>query len=1320
MNSRFSIKIFFFLFIVYLPVQISAQEDLKVLSSTQTSITIEYTPLISDSSVHTINSINYINFDLFLGSEAEIRLSGEPKIPFRLLNLGVPSEFGNTLEIISLESKNINGKPIPYPSFVSANEKVIKNYEESINYKNVESDEPVSFYDFGISRDLLIQTIKLSPIHYDASSGKIKIYSKIVFRLKYSNTARGNVKVQEDYSSGSLLNYSVASNWGIAKAAVKKTLSNSVLANGTWYRFEATKEGIYKISRAELNALGITASSVDPRTIKIYNNGGKNLPELPEQEAPTDLVENAIIVAGEEDGVFNDNDYILFYGRPTDFWEYDDLSRKIVRRHHPYSQKNYYWITAGGEPGKRIQTSASVTETNPYVQSSTKAFAATEVDKINIGKSGRTYWGDILNSNSKTLTYINSLNGIISGQPISYSFRFANSTKPNFTVSILENDQALTTRSVQGYGGETYVWGKATSFTVTHNRVIPDDRSVVKINASLSSTETNGYIDYMQIEYLKELKAFEDKLLFFTDPSNTSIEARLFNFSNSNISVFNISDYSNVSLIEPIKKSGGEVTLRLKADTLISYKYFALTNSQYFSISNIEQIKNSNIKGINPGADYIIITAKKFTDQANRLKNYRENEAPVKRKVAVVYVDEIMNEFSGGLLDPSAIRNFLRYAYNNWQTKPFYAFLFGDGTYDNYNLEGSGTNYVPTYQSVESLSEIYSYPTDDYYIRIIGNDQKADMAIGRGNFVSTSDADNYIDKIIAYENNSNKGLWLNTITLVADDGLTSDGNDGATHTNQAEFLAQKSVPDYFNKNKIYLSKYPTVITGLGRRKPSVNQAIIDAVNNGTLLLNYTGHGNPDTWAHEYIFERSSSLPQFNNDKYYFLTAATCDFGRYDDPSSISSTEEMVLMKNRGAIGVFSSARLVYSSDNAAINEKLYTYLMDETLNPTLGQALYFVKQTRTNENDEKFHLFCDPAIRLNKPTIPVSIDSVNGVSSGTTINVKALSEVSIKGAVKTAAGEIDNSFTGEGIITVFDSEKNRYLEDIRTTIKEQGGILFRGRVSIENGMFQTDFRVPKDISYENKNGKIVAYISNDTQEGIGFTNNIIVGGTDSSVVDDGKGPDISIFFDDLSFANAYLVNPDFNLLVQLKDETGLNTTGTGVGHKLEGIIDDEEDNPIDFSNYFVGDLNAGGKTGVVDYRFTDFKTGEHKIKIKAWDVFNNSSSLETFFTVVNSNEIAVKDVVNYPNPFSGNTSFTFQHNLNGAVDVKIKVYTIAGRVIKELELNGLLERFVKIPWDGRDQDGSQLANGTYLYKLIVKSTDGDYQKSILGKLAVIH
>ena len=264
--------------------------------------------------------------------------------------------------------------------------------------------------------------------------------------------------------------------------------------------------------------------------------------------------------------------------------------------------------------------------------------------------------------------------------------------------------------------------------------------------------------------------------------------------------------------------------------------------------------------------------------------------------------------------------------------------------------------------------------------------------------------------------------------------------------------------------------------------------------------------------------------------------------------------------------------------------------------------------------------------------------------------------------------------------------------------------------------------MPKDISYQNDTGKVVLYFSdnNNINDGLGYTKNIIVGGTDTTAVNNGIGPDIKIYFDDTTTTNPRLVSPTSTLIVKLNDPNGLNTTGTGIGHKLEGILNGNVNNPIDFTNDFTSDLNSNGKSGTINYKLNDLDPGNYSLNVIAWDVFNNSTTATSNFEVTNSNGLVIDDIYNYPDPFASNTTFTFQQNLGTAINVKIKIYTVAGRLIREIEGNGITSKFVKVDWDGRDQNGDLIANGTYLYKVIVHSVDGQYSQSALGKLAKIH
>ncbi|HEX2865851.1 MAG TPA: type IX secretion system sortase PorU, partial [Ignavibacteriales bacterium] len=987
---------------------------------------------------------------------------------------------------------------------------------------------------------------------------------------------------------------------------------------------------------------------------------------------------------------------------------------------------------------KKMQEVPSMSQNPDFVQTTTKAYASWEEDKYKLMNSGRLYVGDEYTeaSSNSSRTYVTSLAGVVAGSTINYRFNFVNRSEYSAVVSLQENSTPILSAYISGVGvglldDPQANYAISQVYTAAYRSALSNESSLLKFTYKPNpGSQSTGYLNYFEIYYDKQLKAYNDALEFYSQDTTGVDEFRLNGFSNSDIKVFDITDYANLKLVDaPV--SGGDCTFRAQTAKGYMSKYIAVGPQAYMTPGKLTEMGNSNVHAT-PEAKFIIITHKNFMDDALRLKAFKESQAKFKISTSVVDVDQIFNEFSNGMKDVSAIRNFIRYAYDNWSVKPEYVLLLGDGDYDYKDVEKVGKNFVIPYESYESFNYINSYVSDDFYVTVSGNDDVLDLAIGRINAETPADSKAAVDKIIKYETQSDLGLWRNLITMVADDSYTSDGLEAAEHAIQSETVSTRYIPQSFDQYKIYEEFYPTVATGTGRRKPAVNQAIIKAVNDGTLILNWIGHGNPDVWAHEYVFEKGVTIPQLVNDKYFFLVAATCDFGRYDEPSSQSSTELMLLKPDGGSIGSFTAARTVYSGDNFELAKAFYSNLFktDSTgyVQP-VGKSYFATKVNKNSINDLKFHLFGDPTIRLLVPVQTASVDSVNHKTPSMNVQIKALSKTKIEGSVKRSDGSLDNSFNGEGIISVYDSQrmiKMKEYNDYPATY--QGGLLFRGMVSVSNGKFTTDFQVPKDISYENKNGKIVAYLYTGTQDNasassqynvVGYTNNIIVGGTDSSAVNDKKGPEIDITFDDAKSASSYLINPNSTMSVKLKDDSGLNTTGTGIGHKITGILNDNEAQPVDLSNYFVGDMNAGGKSGTIKYKFNGLESGDYKVQVRAWDIFNNSSESEEHFTVVGGSDLVVRDLMNYPNPFSSNTTFTFQRNMSNPVDVKIKVYTVAGRMIREIESLGITDKFVKIDWDGRDQDGNFLANGVYLYKVIIKSAGGDSKQEVLGKLAVI-
>ncbi|NUN09828.1 MAG: type IX secretion system sortase PorU [Ignavibacteriaceae bacterium] len=1326
-----------FLFLVFLSSAIFGYNpnDIKVLHSDAASIVLEYTPIITDSSLFSIEGRDFLRLAIYNGISRNTK-RGFPGIQSRAVKLGLPESNGNKVTIISLEKKAIKNMPAPV-LFLDKESRLFVPFFDENSYASTQEQPLAELINIGNLRDLITGDLVINPIQYNHSLRELTLYTKVIIKIDYAGSSGRLNATRDDILETLILNYPVAKNWVTRNKfrANKVKNTGSVLSSGKWYRFPVTDEGIYKITRGQLSQFGIDAATVNPRKIQIYSNGGKVVSESLSSPRIDDLQEISIRIIGEEDNTFDEADYILFYGRGVNFFEYDSSNGRVVRRSNPYSNENYYWITAGQADGKRMTNVTSASSADEAVNK-TQSFVYWDEDKINIGKTGRIFLGDQFQESFKSRTYTKKLEGLIPDSRINYSYRFVNSSSPSVILQVYETDTLLFSRNIGGYGSNNYSYGTPDIASTSAVRYLNDERSQLKFTFNANNASTIGYLDYFEISYERYLKAVNDQLAIFTPVSGSArnYSYTVNDFSNTDIHFFDVSDHSNVKKIIPSETpSGGTFNFIYPGRGGFSSKIYGVCNTKMLSVSSPIEVPNQNLRGEMQGGEFVIITPKEFRTQAERLANYRTNESKAKIKSYVVNIDEIFNEFSGGLKDPTAIRDYLRHAYLNWSESLSYVLLFGDGDYDYRNIERGNSNWVIPYETNESLDEIFSYATDDFYGRIVGvsggvNDQLVDLAIGRITAQSINEARIAVDKIIEYENSSDKNLWRNSITLVADDGYVSTGFEGDLHTRQSETLARFYIPGSFDVKKVYAAVYPTVFTSLGRRKPSLNQAIIDLVNSGTLILNYIGHGSPELWAHEQIFIKDVTVPQFRNKDYFFLTAATCDFAYFDKTSGKSSAEEILLKEKAGAIGIFSSVRPVYSFSNAELTYKLFSQMLfssRDSLNLPVPVGIAYMNAKTTGnldiDNDSKFFLLADPTLRLVMPQYNASIDTINGSTGTAQVQVRALSDLRISGTIRDEQNNIWTGFDGEGLLTVYDSERNLPVSEFGAnySVSIQGGIIFKGRVSVNNGRFDASIKVPKDISYENKRGKITFYFQNDDGDGIAYADNIVVGGSDTLAVNDNDGPEISIFFDSKKSEYAELINPNSLLIVELKDETGINTTGLGVGHKLEGVLNDDELNSIDLSEYYVGDIDSGGKTGEVRYRFSNLNSGEYKIKIKVWDVYNNPSEKISFFTVVSGDILEVKNVWNYPNPFSSGTTFLLDHNEGEPVDVSIKIYTIAGRLVNELSGKNLAEKYIKIDWDGRDKDGSLLANGTYLYKLTVSKTGDNRKKSVTGKLSVI-
>ncbi|MBN1632546.1 MAG: type IX secretion system sortase PorU [Ignavibacteria bacterium] len=1324
---------------------------IMILSLTKLSSAQEYFDIFSD--INIVNNTNafveisyepeYINNIIAKYSVVELSKTGYPQVTVRAIPVYLPSSLNNRVEILDIrytEIRNIEIQPIPGLTRPKDN---IPDYKFEKNEKiyNTNSFYPVEFASFeyrGIFRNKNLGYIKIYPVTYNPVTKVARKITKITVRLTFGSppvfSSRKNTKEELSIFHGSAINYQNALNWSTDDFIdyPKSTLQSSVLATGDFYQFDIKETGIYKIDRTLLQNAGINVDNIEPSTIKIFNNGGRELPYNNSIPPPEDLIENRIFVQTNQVGKF---DYLLFYGLSIKEWDYDSVTKKFKNYYNHYTNSNIYWLNFNISSGKRMQVinSPNVAGIQPLYYFYDKFFEKPEI--LNLGSTG-TLWLSQNISYNEGFTFTKQLPGYIQGSDIRLLLRFGNSSSVS-AYSQLKDDNSsfLKFYSVYPVSGD---FSHFRSYLVEEYYALNSGFSSINLKLSLpaqyNQPNVKGNYDFYEIHYRRSFNSVQNNYLMFTSPdTNTTVEYVVSPYTASGIKVFNVTDNYNVSIINPISFSGGVLRFQDNIEYNNPQRYISVSGENY-KTPNLTpgKIPNQNLRGITQGASYIIITPTEFISAANRLKAYRETPGINKLNTLVVDVNQIYNEFSCGVLDPVAIRNFIKHAYINWQEPPVYILFFGDGSYDFKNIYNfSVKNYLPTVQrSTEDINEIYSYPSDDFLADINENNNEPepavpDFATGRLCINSINEANIAVDKIIDYENSITNASWKKKLMYVADDGWTTsspNGEEGSMHTDQCEVIAEIFTPKDFEKEKIYIVTYPTVITPQGRRKPGANVDIIKGWNDGRLVINYVGHGSTDLWAHEHVFVRDESIPQLTNkNKYPLLTIASCDLSRWDDPFLISAGEELVSIKDKGAISVVSSVRPVYSAPNAIFNNKLWEIFMfrKDTLNLPIrfGNAMYLTKNLIPNfsHNDAKFCLIGEPALRISIPQFFTRIDSINNTPYTDTAYIKALQKIKISGSILRPDSTFWSDFNGEMDLKVFDVDKKIDIIDfsVHFIFTLDGGKIFSGKTNISNGKWHIEFIVPKDISYGSGSGKILAYFKDQINQGSGYNKRFVINGIDSNAAIDTTGPEITLFMDTRNFRSGDLVNQDTKIIADFYDESGINLTGT-TGHKIDGIINDEENNKLDLTQYY--NTTSGYQYGTLEYPLQNLIDGKYTLKVKAWDTYNNPSETEIIFQVKNNTALFVNNVTNYPNPFKENTSFIFQHNFDSPLSAEIKIYTVGGKLIKEISRNNLLDKNVIIEWDGRDADGDAIANGVYLYKIIIKTADGGFTNSSIQKI----
>jgi hypothetical protein len=1116
-------------------------------------------------------------------------------------------------------------------------------------------------------------------------------------------------------------------------------IMNSVLASGDWYQFYVEKSGVYKISKGFLQQLGLDISKVDPKKIKIYGNGGRMLPLLNSTYYPSDLAENAIEIVGESDGVFNNEDYILFYAEGVDTWNNESQTNINL-----YDTKSYYYVTVQGGDGKRIQNMVQPNAASTLNLSTYDEYQFHELDLINIVRLGRQWFGESFDINQdQEFTF--AFPNIDTSVPVKLNVTSASSafTSTSFKVSANSQDAGIISFSPIGTNSQIIY-----NLGFLNNISFPASETI-KIKLSYNNNgvpSSKGYLDKISLIAKSKLQGYGKQFHFKYDLSSSSTGIVSYNISNAvGISrVWDVTDIYNVTKVE----NSNQASFSFKANLGELRKYIAIDALDYFVPlkSGKTKIVNQNLKGTlfknNQGQfqdiDYVIITPAFLSGQAEKLANFHRSYSNL--NVKVILLENIYLEFSSGKQDVAAIRNCIKYIYENAsvpEKRVKYVNLFGDASYDYKNRIPNNTNIVPIYHALNSNSEgELSFASDDFFGlmnpnegNIISSFGGIDIAVGRMLNNDVAQAEEMVNKVIEYHDLKSYGSWRNNITMICDD---SDKSSDASMQNRQNNLADgiSNEKPFLNVNKILLDSYLQEASAGGSRYPKARAEIFNAFEKGALVFNYLGHGGEDGLSSERIWEKSDGQNLSNQYKYPLFITITCDFSRFDNPSKPTAGEYTYWNPKGGAISMLTTIRSIgqFSAEifNDVLSKNLFSFGSNQYT--SIAEALRISKNSNPNSSSNVVVYIGDPALMLAIAKPKIKLTKVNDIPVSQPFDdFKSLAKIKISGEITDENNMPLTNYNGELSTAIFDKIISR------TTLNNDGNsapinfnilgeTIFRGNASVTNGQFEFSFVVPRDIRIPLANGKISFYAKKNQifENQTGYDTSIKIGGINENAVVDNINPRVKLYMNDETFISGGTTNNSPFLLAHLEDESGINTA-SGIGHDMVAILDGDVQNPFIVNDYYQTNLDDYTK-GTLRFPLRNLAVGLHTITFKAWDVYNNPITAEIQFIVVGNESITLTHVLNYPNPFVNYTEFWFSHNRPyEPLDVQVQVITITGKVVwtknQIITTEGFLSK--EITWDGKDDFGNRMGKGVYVYKLIVKSNVTNTKTEKFEKLVIL-
>lgn len=1105
---------------------------------------------------------------------------------------------------------------------------------------------------------------------------------------------------------------------GIILSFLSSAQEKPVLATGNWYKLAVSETGIHRIDPSFFRKMGVNPADVDPRQIQLYSQKPGMLPQQNNAWQSNALTENAIWVSGEEDGRFDGNDAVYFYAESPHEILYDSVKAELKHQINIYTDSSYYFLTYGQKTGLRVRPLATIHTQKGKLISQFDDYWYHETEMYNLLKSGREWWGEYLNN--AALTFTANIPGIVSASDIKLrtSAIGAAQTATRFLWQL--NGKQAGESPIGTVSNGTYdikALRSDATFTI-HADSAPADAITVGVTYERNGqSSAQGYLNYLALHVKRELRQYASQQVYRFLPEasdtvtyqfgNVDSDWLLWNISNAKIpAVINQNVQNNTSSFTTTGGKSNRHYIGFKTDQAIE---------PVFS----EKVNPQNIAG-NVTPDLLIVTPSAWKQEAERLAAFRESNDGL--ETLVVTIEEIYNEFGGGKQDLTAIRDFAKHLYNRDPGKLKYLLLFGDASFDYKNnlknqSELQQKGWVPVYESRESLNPVYTYSSDDYYgfmkdsegswPESAAGDHTVDIGVGRLPVKSLSEAQLIVDKLIRYSSSVRAlGNWRNNVQFVADDG------DGNIHQRHADELATLIQTDFMS-SRVFIDAFPQNTGSEGQKAPSVNQLIHKKINEGTLILNYTGHGGVSGWAEEQVLTLADMQSARGMDNLPLLFTATCDFGRYDDPGLVSGAELMVLSPRGAAIGAISTTRPVYSSTNYTLSQAFYKALLAKGADRRLGDIFKETKnKALVGSLNRNFTLLADPSMQLARAQ-----KRIRWAEKPDTL--RALQKVRLKGQIYDAVTALkDARFEGTARIVLYDKQvafKTLGNEGKPETYSEFRSKLFDGSVKVIGGEFICEFVMPKDIDYRVGIGRANVYaVQADSLMDASGQLDVTIGGSANPETDN-TPPKLTGYIDNPSFKDGDLIEPSATLYVMASDENGISISNAGIGHNITLVVNDTT--TIILNDYYTADT-GDYRNGVLTFPLENLPTGKYVIRVKVWDTYTNFSEIAFGFQVGAFKGIQLNTLKVYPNPFDKDLSFELTHNrVNDDVEIVFNLILNNGQSLGEFRRQYYnTEATIRDTFDVT-QVGNWIPNLTSLvYQLKIRSLKDNSGDQRSGKL----